>query len=50
MDRVECDLFESKLVLCRGLYKPGDGCCKDNFLCAEIDDEDLPWDTNKTDW
>lgn len=27
-----------------------DNGTEDHFLCAEIDDEDLPWDVKEIDW
>ncbi len=52
-------LLESNLVLRKGVYEAGsEDCvaeaggddCEDHFLCAEVADEDLPWDINESDW
>lgn len=43
-------IFESNLVLAKSMYKVGKVECVDNFLCAEVDDKDLPWDINELDW
>ncbi|KUJ24557.1 uncharacterized protein LY89DRAFT_776649 [Mollisia scopiformis] len=53
-------LLDSKLVIDKGTYQVGvDDArrgrggledCNDRFFCAEIDDEDLPWDINETEW
>ena len=41
-------LLENKLTFspCRA----GTGVHMEYFLCAEIDDEDIPWDMNEADW
>ncbi len=45
-----------KLVLMNNLTigirgpEAGEAGCEDQFFCAEIDDEELPWDVNETDW
>jgi hypothetical protein len=45
------ELLENKLVLGgRGNQLLGCGDLYDYFLCAEIKDEDLPWDSNEIDW
>ncbi|CZR55437.1 uncharacterized protein PAC_05325 [Phialocephala subalpina] len=44
-------LLEDKLVLDRGYHTAGDADkYPDNFFCAQVSDEDLPWDVNETDW
>jgi hypothetical protein len=43
-------LLRSNLILDRGVYEAGEGDLMDNFLCAKIADEDLPWDITETDW
>jgi hypothetical protein len=45
------ELLENKLVLGeRGSKLLSHGILIDYFLCAEIEDEDLPWDVNEIDW
>jgi len=46
------DLLRNNLVLDRTTRLPGKDHTTDEdyFLCAEIDDEDPPWDLNETDW
>ncbi|KAF8865233.1 hypothetical protein BDZ45DRAFT_668679 [Acephala macrosclerotiorum] len=44
------ELLSSKLVLDNGFHEAGRGDHKDFFFCAEISDEDLPWDASETDW
>jgi hypothetical protein len=50
-DRMLRDILKNNLVLQQHL-KAGDSdaCLVDHFLCAEISDEDLPWDVNEIDW
>lgn len=43
-------LLESQLFLKNGEYEVGRSSCKDYFLCAEVADDDLPWDINELDW
>jgi hypothetical protein len=44
-------LLGSNLTLTGSNDRPGQpGMYQDTFLCAEIDDEDLPWDVDQTDW
>ena len=42
----------SNLVLDQTVFGAGDdeGLCNGSFLCAEIPDEDLPWDPSEIDW
>lgn len=42
-------LLQKNLMLHHG-PRSGVGKFKDYFLCAEIADEELPWDQNQTDW
>jgi hypothetical protein len=45
------ELLENKLVLeGRGSKLLSHGILIGYFLCAEIEDEDLPWDVNEIDW
>ena len=41
-------LLENKLTFNPCLA--GTGVHMEYFLCAEIDDEDIPWDMNEADW
>lgn len=51
LDEGSCEgLLRSSIVLEKGVYEAGKENCEDNFLCAEVTDEDLPWDVNETDW
>jgi hypothetical protein len=43
-------LMKNNLVLDRSGDGAGEGVHIDRFLCASIDDEDLPWDPKQTDW
>lgn len=45
------ELLVSKLVLASSDYAAGGagGACS-GFLCAEVEDKDLPWDLSETDW
>ena len=43
-------LFEKNLVLDDSDDGAGQGIYKDCFLCAEISDEDLPWDVDQIEW
>jgi hypothetical protein len=45
-------LLASNLVLDQTVFGAGDGegLCNRSFLCAEISDEDLPWDSSEIDW
>ncbi|TGO67895.1 hypothetical protein BELL_0863g00030 [Botrytis elliptica] len=43
-------LLASSLVLDRTNDGPGEGCYKHCFLCTEIADNELPWDTTPADW
>jgi len=38
----------NRLKLDRNDFEAGFSDCIDSFLCAEINDEDLPWDVNET--
>lgn len=50
LDIGQCEgLLKSKLVLDKG-HQAGVGDCEDCFLCAEVEDEDLPWDVDENDW
>jgi hypothetical protein len=44
------DLLRNNLVLDQAGRVAGLGDEKDCFLCAEIEDEDLPWDPEEHDW
>ncbi|RDL32969.1 uncharacterized protein BP5553_08408 [Venustampulla echinocandica] len=45
------DLLENNLKLSPfRLRKAGEDMLSDSFLCGEIDDDDLPWDLEETDW
>lgn len=51
--RIESNLEEilkNNLVLGRNEIVAGTGAFKDYFLCASIEDEDLPWDLTEIDW
>ncbi|KAF7872696.1 uncharacterized protein EAF02_008767 [Botrytis sinoallii] len=43
-------LLANNLVLDRTSDGPGEGCYKHCFLCTEIADNELPWDTTAVDW
>ncbi|KAE8442861.1 hypothetical protein EG329_002603 [Mollisiaceae sp. DMI_Dod_QoI] len=43
-------LLTNNLVLQGRDYLAGEGDYQDWFLCAEISDEDLPWDITQTEW
>ncbi len=43
-------LLTNNLVLHGRDYLAGEGDYQDWFLCAEISDEDLPWDITQTEW
>lgn len=45
-------LLTNNLVLDQTGFGAGDdgGLCNRPFLCAEISDEDLPWDPSEIDW
>jgi hypothetical protein len=40
----------NRLMLDGNEFEAGYCDCQDIFLCAEIDDEDLPWNVNETKW
>ena len=42
------DLQKDNCVLVRNCCHPGEGELQDRFLCAEVDDNDLPWDAEET--
>lgn len=42
--------MKNNLVLDAKGVQAGQGKYKDYFLCLEISDEDLPWNTEETDW
>jgi hypothetical protein len=44
------DLLRNNLVLDQAGRVAGEGDEKDCFLCAKIEDEDLPWDPEEHDW
>lgn len=43
-------LLEDKLVLEKRFGGSGEADVKEGFLCADIEDKDLPWDLNDEDW
>lgn len=44
-------LLANKLLFFGGTSNiAGAGVWKDNFLCAEVDDDELPWDLEQKDW
>ncbi|KAF7903495.1 uncharacterized protein EAF01_006544 [Botrytis porri] len=43
-------LLANNLVLDRTNDGPGEGCYKHCFLCTEIADNELPWETMAVDW
>ncbi|KAF7945862.1 uncharacterized protein EAE97_004900 [Botrytis byssoidea] len=43
-------LLVNNLVLDRTNDGPGEGCYKHCFLCAEIGDKQIPWDSTAVDW
>ncbi|TGO50540.1 hypothetical protein BCON_0181g00070 [Botryotinia convoluta] len=43
-------LLVNNLVLDRTNDRPGEGCYKHCFLCAEIADKKMPWGTTAVDW
>jgi hypothetical protein len=43
-------LLQSNLVLDRTGFGAGEGPYKNTFLCAELEDEDMPWDAAEFDW
>jgi hypothetical protein len=45
-----CALMKNNLVLNKGICMPGYGDYFHQYLCAEVKDEDLPWDLEETDW
>jgi len=38
------------LVLDRTGFGAGEGPYHDTYLCAELEDEDMPWDAAEFDW
>jgi hypothetical protein len=44
------DLLENKLTFDRSAVAGGDYPFNEYFLCATVEDEDLPWDPTETDW
>lgn len=50
MDEDLVNLLENKSVLVRPNNDIGKDDLEDQFLCAEVDDEDLPWDITENDW
>jgi hypothetical protein len=44
------DLLRNNLVLDQAGRVAGEGDEKDCFLCAKVEDEDLPWDPEEHDW
>jgi hypothetical protein len=48
--RVLAPLFKKNLLLDWSGVAAGHGNYSQHFLCAEIDDEDLPWDINQKYW
>lgn len=43
-------ILENNLVLGMQSARVGEGALKDTFLCADVFDEDLPWDVNALEW
>lgn len=43
-------LMRNNLALDPKAERAGEGKYGDHFLCLEIEDEDLPWNTEETDW
>ena len=43
-------LLQSNLVLDRTGFGAGEGPYHDTYLCAELEDEDMPWDAAEFDW
>ena len=43
-------LLQSNLVLDRTRFGAGEGPYHDTYLCAELEDEDMPWDATEFDW
>jgi hypothetical protein len=43
-------LMANKLVISPAGNVSGEGIHEDTYLCAEIEDEDIPWDLKATDW
>lgn len=44
------DVLKNKLVLDRRSIHAGDGKYHEQFLCAEVNDLELPWDVSADDW
>jgi hypothetical protein len=43
-------LLENKLALDTNSLQAGVGACSSSFLCAHIEDDELPWDSTAEDW
>lgn len=43
-------LMTNKLRLDKSDVQAGEGKYRDFFLCADVDDIDLPWDPDEHDW
>ncbi|PQE04560.1 hypothetical protein CJF31_00007418 [Rutstroemia sp. NJR-2017a BVV2] len=44
------DLLKNNLVLSKGKCIPGHGDYFHQYLCAEVKDDEFPWDPKETDW
>lgn len=44
------ELLSNNVTLDRRVLVVGDRYKPDSFFCAQIDDEDLPWDVNQIEW
>lgn len=43
-------LLKNKLMISRRNYIAEKASCEGMFLCAKVDDEDLPWDLTEKEW
>jgi hypothetical protein len=44
------DLLVNNLVLDRTGYAAGEGDYESYFLCANVEEEEMPWDKGEVDW
>ncbi len=50
LSQVKSSLLKNNLTFDRTGFGPGEGPYEIAFLCANIKDEDMPWDPSQTDW
>jgi len=44
------ELLQNNLALDRTNFSAGEGPYTNRYLCAELEDEDMPWDAAESDW